>query len=170
MPGDPENQARESPQTASSSTQQSAVLIHRSGLPPFPPFDPLSNPANTGPRWRKWLRRFENLLISLRETDPIVKRGLLLTYVGETTNDIFEENHRAQQLEKSVLNVGKSDILVNTVCQNNGNQQVHHVSTTTSNKSVIVIGTKNRNATTEGKSVVCQNNNQATQMKSSSIQ
>ena len=85
MPGDPENQAPESPQTASSSTQQSAVLI-----PPFPPFDPLSNPANTGPRWRKWLRRFENLLISLRETDPIVKRGLLLTYVGETTNDIFD--------------------------------------------------------------------------------
>ena len=90
MPGDPENQAPESPQTASSSTQQSAVLIPRSGLPPFPPFDPLSNPANTGPRWRKWLRRFENLLISLRETDPIVKRGLLLTYVGETTNDIFD--------------------------------------------------------------------------------
>ena len=88
VPGDPENQAPESPQTASSSTQQSAVLIPRSGLPPFPPFDPLSNPANTGPRWRKWLRRFENLLISLRETDPIVKRGLLLTYVGETTNDI----------------------------------------------------------------------------------
>ena len=38
MPGDPENQAPESPQTASSSTQQSAVLIPRSGLPPFPPF------------------------------------------------------------------------------------------------------------------------------------
>ena len=90
MPGDPENQAPESPQTASSSTQQSAVLIPRSGLPPFPPFDPLSNPANTGPRWRKWLRRFENLLISLRETNPIVKRGLLITYVGETTNDIFD--------------------------------------------------------------------------------
>ena len=90
MPGDPENQAPESPQTASSSTQQSAVLIPRSGLPPFPPFDPLSNPANTGPRCRKWLRRFENLLISLRETDLIVKRGLLLTYVGETTNDIFD--------------------------------------------------------------------------------
>ena len=90
MPGDPENQAPESPQTASSSTQQSAVLIPRSGPPPFPPFDPLSNPANTGPRWRKWLRRFENLLISLCETHPIVKRGLLLTYVGETTNDIFD--------------------------------------------------------------------------------
>jgi hypothetical protein len=50
----------------------------------------ISNPTNTGLRWRKWLRRFENLLISLRETDPTVKRGLLLTYVGETTTDIFD--------------------------------------------------------------------------------
>ena len=57
MPGDLENQVPESPQTASSSTQQSAVLIPHSGLPPFAPFDPLSNPANTGPRWQKWLRQ-----------------------------------------------------------------------------------------------------------------
>ena len=90
MSVDPTNQSPESSETASSSIQQSTVLIPRSGLPPFPPFDPLSNPANTGPRWRKWLRRFENLLVSLRETDPVVKRGLLLTYVGEATNDIFD--------------------------------------------------------------------------------
>ena len=70
--------------------QQSAVLIPRSRLPPFHSFYPLSNPANTGPRWQKWLCQFENLLISLHETDPIVKRGLLLTYAGETTNDIFD--------------------------------------------------------------------------------
>ena len=89
MSVDPVNQSPESPKTASSSTQQSAVLVPRSGLPPFPPFDPLSNPANTDPRWRKWLCRFENLLVSLCETDPIVERGLLLTYVGEPTNDIF---------------------------------------------------------------------------------
>ena len=38
----------------------------------------------------KWLRRFENLFISLCETDPVVKRGLLLTYASEATNDIFE--------------------------------------------------------------------------------
>ncbi len=80
----------ESAEIATSSTTQSSVLVPRSGLPPFPPFDPLSNPVNTGLRWRKWLRRFENLLISLRETDPVVKRGLLLTYVGEATNDIFD--------------------------------------------------------------------------------
>ena len=36
------------------------------------------------------IKRRENLLISLRETDPIVKRGLLPTYVGETTTDTFD--------------------------------------------------------------------------------
>ena len=30
------------------------------------------------------------MLISLREFDPTVRRGLLLTYVGEATNDIFD--------------------------------------------------------------------------------
>jgi hypothetical protein len=90
MLSDQPNESPESPQAATSSTTQQSVIVPRSGLPPFPPFDPLSNPTNTGLRWRKWLRRFENLLISLRETDPTVKRGLLLTYVGETTNDIFD--------------------------------------------------------------------------------
>ena len=36
------------------------------------------------------MNRFQNLLISLREFDSKVKRGLLLTYVGEATNDIFD--------------------------------------------------------------------------------
>ena len=90
MATDPPNGSPENAEIATSSTTQSSVLVPRSGLPPFPPFDPLSNPVNTGLRWRKWLRRFENLLISLRETDPVVKRGLLLTYVGEATNDIFD--------------------------------------------------------------------------------
>ena len=53
MSVDPTNQSPESSEAASSSIQQSTVLIPRSGLLPFPPFDPLSNPANTGPRWRK---------------------------------------------------------------------------------------------------------------------
>ena len=35
-------------------------IIPRSGLPPFPPFDPLSNRASLGLQWRKWRRRFEN--------------------------------------------------------------------------------------------------------------
>lgn len=79
-------------QGAASSTASTSANadVPRSGLPPFAPFDPLSDQASVGLRWRKWTRRFENLLISLREFDPTVCRGLLLTYVGEATNDIFD--------------------------------------------------------------------------------
>ena len=48
----------------------------RRGLPPFPPFDPLTDSATVSQRWKKWIRRFENLLFSLREFD--------------STNDIFD--------------------------------------------------------------------------------
>ena len=41
----------------------------RSGLPPFPPFDPHQDRSTVGQRWRKWINRFKNLLISLREFD-----------------------------------------------------------------------------------------------------
>ena len=58
--------------------------------PPFPPFDPHQDQATVGQRWAKLVRRFENLLLSLREFDSTVRRGLLLTYVGESTNDIFD--------------------------------------------------------------------------------
>ena len=33
---------------------------------------------------------FENLLLGLQEFDPTIRRGLLLTYVGDSTNDIFD--------------------------------------------------------------------------------
>ena len=54
------------------------------------PLTPHQDQATVGQRWAKWVRRFENLLISLREFDATVRRGLLLTYVGESTNDIFD--------------------------------------------------------------------------------
>ena len=54
---------------------QASTNVPRSGLPPFPPFDPLSDRASLGLRWRKWSRRFENLLLSLRELDPTIRRG-----------------------------------------------------------------------------------------------
>ena len=68
------------------------INVPRSGLPPFPPFDPHGDHATLSTKWRKWQRRFENLMISLREEDPTVKRALLLTYIaiGNDTNDIFD--------------------------------------------------------------------------------
>lgn len=79
------------PPNAENSTQVTQqTSAPRSGLPPFSPFDPIGDPSTVGQRWKKWVRRFENLLLSLREFDSTIRRGLLLTYVGEATNDIFD--------------------------------------------------------------------------------
>ena len=75
---------------ANPAVQPPQINVPRSGLPPFPPFDPHGDINSLGTRWKKWQRRFNNLLISLRETDSTIQRALLLTYVGETTNDIFD--------------------------------------------------------------------------------
>ena len=81
----------EQAQTSSNrATNQTTSQVSRSGLPPFPPFDPHQDQATVGQQWAKWVRRFENLLLSLCEFDSTVRRGLLLTYVGESTNDIFD--------------------------------------------------------------------------------
>ena len=58
-------------------------IIPRSGLPPFLPFDPLSNRASLGLQWRKWRRRFENfawvrpydMLRSAEATRRVRRRG-----------------------------------------------------------------------------------------------
>ena len=89
MPSDSETpgSAHSSSETNPPNQQnQASTNVPRSGLSPFPPFDPLSDRASLGLRWRKWSIRFENLLITLRELDPNIRRGL---YVGEATNDIF---------------------------------------------------------------------------------
>ena len=54
------------------------------------PFDQHGDHATLSTKWRKWQRRFENPMTSLREEDPTVKRALLLTYIGNDTNDIFD--------------------------------------------------------------------------------
>ena len=76
--------------SGNNATNPATPQVPRSGLPPFHPFDPHQDQATVGQRWAKWVRRFENLLISLREFDATVRRGLLLTYVGESMNDIFD--------------------------------------------------------------------------------
>ncbi|KAK3726804.1 hypothetical protein QZH41_007214 [Actinostola sp. cb2023] len=43
-----------------------------------------------GPRWRKYVARFRNLLVALNIESKPRQRALLLHYVGEQVNDIFE--------------------------------------------------------------------------------
>ena len=53
--------------SGNNATNPATPQVPRSGLPPYPPFDPHQDQATVGQRWAKWVRRFENLLISLRE-------------------------------------------------------------------------------------------------------
>ena len=57
----------------------------------LPTFHVHSDASPTVVRWKKWLRRFENMMIGLNIKDDMKrKRALLLHYAGEEINDIFE--------------------------------------------------------------------------------
>ena len=58
-------------------------------LPTFPKFD-IHQDANAGPRWKKWLQRFERLLIAMDVKDDARKRALLLHYAGTDVDEVFE--------------------------------------------------------------------------------
>jgi hypothetical protein len=58
-------------------------------LPVFPPFD-VHLDSNAGPRWTKWLTRFECLIVGMNITDATQKRAWLLDYAGPDVDDIFE--------------------------------------------------------------------------------
>lgn len=76
--------------TSTVTTVTAAAATPGSGLLPFQPFDPCTDPSTVGQWWKKWVRWFENPLLSLGEFDPTICWGLLLTYVGDATNDIFD--------------------------------------------------------------------------------
>ena len=69
-----DNSEPKSPPASGENTTQSSqqVVAPRSGLPPFRPFDLIGDPSSVAHRWKKWLRRFENLLISLQEFDSTI--------------------------------------------------------------------------------------------------
>ncbi|XP_068670524.1 uncharacterized protein [Montipora foliosa] len=58
-------------------------------LPNFSPFK-VHLDGNAGPRWKKWLVRFEILTIAIGITDDKQKRALLLHYGGPDVDEIFE--------------------------------------------------------------------------------
>ena len=60
-----------------------------SALPHFDPFDIHADSA-IAQRWRKWIKRLENLFIAAAITDKKRQRALLLYYAGEEVCEIFE--------------------------------------------------------------------------------
>lgn len=59
-------------------------------LPSFPAFDVHTDVHSLGLKWKKWIQRFENLLLALNITQVVRKRALLLHYAGEAVHDIFD--------------------------------------------------------------------------------
>ena len=59
-------------------------------IPQFPAFDTLEETNSLGTRWKKWIARFENLMVAMNVTDKDRKRALLLHLAGEQVYDIFQ--------------------------------------------------------------------------------
>ena len=58
-------------------------------LPTFPAFQ-VHLDGNVGPRWKKRLARFENLIVGMGIEDAKQKRALLLHYCGPEVDEIFD--------------------------------------------------------------------------------
>ena len=58
-------------------------------LSTFPVFDTQTDPTSIGPRWRKWMLRFENRIKAMNLTDPERKLALLLDYAGDDVHDDY---------------------------------------------------------------------------------
>ena len=58
-------------------------------LPTFPAFQ-VHLDGNVGHRWKKWLARFDNLIVGMGIEDAKQKRALLLHYSGPEVDEIFD--------------------------------------------------------------------------------
>ena len=90
------------------------------GLPVFPNFSVREPAVDT--RWKKWCARLENLLVGLDIKDDKRKRALLLHYVGEEVNEIFDtlpdtSDDYATALDKLRMNNVRMNNLVNRISQ-----------------------------------------------------
>lgn len=63
-------------------------------LPVFEPFD-CTDAASSGPRWRRWLARFEVMMSGMKigvdsNEDKLQRKSLLLHYIGGEGFDVYE--------------------------------------------------------------------------------
>ena len=75
-------------------------------LPHFPSFYISDESEAKGPRWKKYITRFKNLMVAMNITDAARQRALLLRYVGKDTNEMFDTlpNTEAAEDENTPIN------------------------------------------------------------------
>ncbi|TKS65153.1 Retrovirus-related Pol polyprotein from transposon 17.6 [Collichthys lucidus] len=56
----------------------------------LPPFDTETDPSSVGPRWNKWVQRFENYTTAMNITGDARLKALLLHIAGERVYDIYD--------------------------------------------------------------------------------
>ena len=55
----------------------------------FPPFE-LSDAQSAGPRWKKWLNRFDNYMVAMDITESNRQKAMLLHFAGKRVADIYD--------------------------------------------------------------------------------
>ena len=65
-------------------------MAELSGIPQLPAFIPDADITSAAMRWKRWLDRFENLIIALNVTDNARKKALLLHMAGEAVYEIYD--------------------------------------------------------------------------------
>lgn len=58
--------------------------------PALPPFDTDTEPSSVGPRWTKWIQRFENYTAAFNISGDARLKVLLLHLAGERVHDIYD--------------------------------------------------------------------------------
>ena len=75
--------------STTSPSQPSAASAMAINLPTFPEFD--LQPRDTVPvRFKKYVKRLDNMFTAMNITRASQKKAMLLHYVGEETCDVFE--------------------------------------------------------------------------------
>lgn len=65
------------------------LFVMATALPTFEPFD-IHADGMIAQRWRKWIKRLENLFVAAAISDKKRQRALLLHYTGEEVSEIFD--------------------------------------------------------------------------------
>ena len=71
-------------------------------LPPFPSFSVHEDNASVGPRWKKWLKRFEMYLAARDVKDATRKRALLLYSAREEVSETLPDQGEEKDYAKAV--------------------------------------------------------------------